>query len=203
MLFYSGQMFPELNGKLIVSLHGYRETGHRIVSLDVSDEGLPLEDTKKELVTNWTAESGLTPKGAPVGMTIDAKGNIWVVEDKNKTVLVYSKGNASNVDTDSQNPPGPQEIKLSPDQEVVFKEINDQIFQNSCMGCHDWFEGTAQEIVNRLAADKIIDINDLENSPLIQRISGTEMGPQMPIGNSALNNEEIKKVKEFIDSLKL
>jgi len=200
MLFYQGEMFPELNGKLIVYLHGYRETGHRIVSLDLSLEGLPLEETRKELVTNWTAESGLTPKGAPVGMTIDTSGNIWVVEDKNKTVLIFSKGNASTADTDTTRP---QEVKLNSDQKREFEKLTTETFSQSCIGCHDWFEGNSQDAVNQPVADKVIDLSDISNSPLIKRISGTEMGPLMPIGGSRLKTSEVNKIREFLDSLKL
>jgi mono/diheme cytochrome c family protein len=41
MLYYRGAAFPQLNGQLIVSLHGYRETGHRIIAFAVDDKGLP------------------------------------------------------------------------------------------------------------------------------------------------------------------
>jgi len=42
MLYYSGAMFPELSGKLIVSLHGYRDNGHRILAYDRAPDGRPV-----------------------------------------------------------------------------------------------------------------------------------------------------------------
>lgn len=42
MRYYTGNMFPELKGQLLISWHGYRETGHRLVSYAVDEEGLPL-----------------------------------------------------------------------------------------------------------------------------------------------------------------
>ena len=41
MLYYDGTKFPELAGKLIVGLHGYRPTGSRIIYYDVDERGFP------------------------------------------------------------------------------------------------------------------------------------------------------------------
>jgi hypothetical protein len=41
MLYYQGPAFPQLQGRLIVGLHGYRETGHRIIAFAVDADGLP------------------------------------------------------------------------------------------------------------------------------------------------------------------
>ena len=42
MRYYSGEMFPELEGRLLISWHGYRRTGRRLVSYAVDRQGLPL-----------------------------------------------------------------------------------------------------------------------------------------------------------------
>src|SRR5262249_18615939 len=42
MTYYSGSMFPELKGRLLVSLHGYKPAGARIVSFAVNAEGIPI-----------------------------------------------------------------------------------------------------------------------------------------------------------------
>lgn len=42
MRYYSGEMFPQLKGSLLVSWHGYRRTGRRLVSYAVDRLGLPL-----------------------------------------------------------------------------------------------------------------------------------------------------------------
>ena len=41
MLYYHGAKFPELEGKLLVGLHGYRPTGSRVLVYDVDDHGFP------------------------------------------------------------------------------------------------------------------------------------------------------------------
>lgn len=198
MMFYQGSMFPELNGKLIVSLHGYRETGHRIVSLDLNNSFLPVEDTRSELVTGWTQESGLTPKGAPVGMTIDEEGNIFFVEDKNKTIMILSKGDNSQGGQQAEV----KLVKLSQDQKNTFDGIQKNIFQKSCVACHGQFEGESEQLVNQMIKDKLINPGQGSTSLLVQRIAGTEMGPQMPIGGEKVHPAETEKLINFINSLK-
>ena len=116
MFYYEGKKFPELKGKLIVGLHGYRPTGSRILFYDVDAHGFPVvspppvrygvscakqptqvyrTDSKPqvaaaqatELIYGWHTVTGVRPRGAPVGMTVADDGAIWLVEDKNKTIL--------------------------------------------------------------------------------------------------------------------
>jgi len=115
MLFYDGTKFPELAGKLIVGLHGYRPTGSRVIYYDVDERGFPqiqpppvhynvscsaasrVFRTEREgevaaaqpieLIGDWHKVTGVRPRGAPVGMTVAADGAIWLAEDKNQTVI--------------------------------------------------------------------------------------------------------------------
>lgn len=111
MLFYSGPMFPELRGQLLVALHGYRSAGARIMAYDVDDRGVPLMQERAtfsvylrgsigsrlyragpsafgfDLTPGWGAAPGKRPMGTPVGLTVAADGAIWVAEDKNGTIL--------------------------------------------------------------------------------------------------------------------
>ena len=41
MFYYRGSRFPELDGKLVVGLHGYRPTGSRVIFYDVDARGFP------------------------------------------------------------------------------------------------------------------------------------------------------------------
>ena len=115
MLYYQGEKFPELKGKLLVGLHGYRPTGSRIVFYDVDAKGFPAvsaapvtynvscaaEPTRafqteqgavaaapvNELIVGWHRVNGVRPQGAPVGITVAADGALWLVEDKNQTII--------------------------------------------------------------------------------------------------------------------
>lgn len=196
MLFYSGAMFPELEGKLIVSLHGYRETGHRLISLDFNDGLLPIQASKTEIINEWTALEGIRPKGAPVGMTVAHDGSIWFVEDKNKTVMVLTKGEASKVDPGSR----PDKVHLSEDQKEEIKNIQSTIF-NRCTSCH----GNLRESDPVQLTQELVDsgwiIPGNGESLIVKRISGTSAGRRMPLSGRPLTGDEIQQVKKFILSL--
>ena len=113
MLYYEAEKFAALKGKLIVALHGYRPTGSRVLVYDTDARGLPTvsappvrynvscaasevfaENGKPipaapytELVSGWHRVDGVRPQGAPVGMTVAADGALWLVEDKNQTII--------------------------------------------------------------------------------------------------------------------
>jgi glucose/arabinose dehydrogenase len=112
LIYYHGPMFPELEGKLLVTLHGYRATGSRILALDVDADGAPRTSEKAtyaayrrprggetrlpyhgpgpiafNLTPNWDALKGVRPAGSPVGLAIAADGAIWVAEDRNGAIL--------------------------------------------------------------------------------------------------------------------
>lgn len=95
-LYYQGEMFSRLRGKLLISLHGYRATGARIVALDVDAKGIPvvknpeLPDVSRDyevLTPHWDLQPGVRPMGAPVGLTVASDGAIWVADDRNAAVL--------------------------------------------------------------------------------------------------------------------
>ena len=110
-VYYSGVMFPALQGKLLMSWHGYRPTGSRIVAFDVDTKGVPT--VKKDarypeysadavtfkaygsgpgaeplvLTPGWDLKVGSHPAGAPVGITVAQDGSLWVPDDRNASIL--------------------------------------------------------------------------------------------------------------------
>jgi len=116
MFYYGGSKFAELQGKLVIGLHGYQPTGSRIVFYDIDSRGFPKIDPPPvryhvscaadpsrpfqteqkipvaaagfvELVSGWHKVNGIRPRGSPVGMTVASDGAIWVVEDHNRTII--------------------------------------------------------------------------------------------------------------------
>ena len=113
MLYYDGAMFPQLRGKLLIALHGYRPAGSRIAAFTVDRRGIPLgvrnahydmyatpsgdEITSLPypgpasepllLTPGWNNVDGLHPRGAPVGLAVAEDGAIWVAENTNATIL--------------------------------------------------------------------------------------------------------------------
>jgi glucose/arabinose dehydrogenase len=111
-VYYSGTLFPALEGKLLMSWHGYRPTGSRIVAFDVDAKGVPVttpharfpeytgdgriafkeyrEGPAAEpvvLTPGWDLKRGVRPAGAPVGITVARDGALWVADDRNGAIL--------------------------------------------------------------------------------------------------------------------
>ncbi len=113
MLYYNGPMFPQLRGKLLIALHGYRPAGARIAAFTVDRRGIPLTTPNAQyqmyatpsgdetvnlpypgpasepllLTPGWNNVDGVHPRGSPVGMTVAEDGAIWVAENNNGTIL--------------------------------------------------------------------------------------------------------------------
>lgn len=88
---YRGAMFPALQGRLIVSLHGYRATGSRLMAYALDDAGRPTTAKPLDLTPGWRAVKGRRPSGAPVGMAVTPDGAIWVADDRNGAILRFAK----------------------------------------------------------------------------------------------------------------
>ncbi|HET6971529.1 MAG TPA: sugar dehydrogenase, partial [Phenylobacterium sp.] len=113
---YRGGMFPRLEGRLLVSLHGYRPTGSRILALELDGKGTPVASSRPGyfvyansgssvrrlygqgpaadglvLTPGWSAIAGRRPAGAPVGLAVTADGAIWVAEDRNGAILRFAR----------------------------------------------------------------------------------------------------------------
>jgi glucose/arabinose dehydrogenase len=74
-------------GQLLVAWHGHRPAGQRVVSFKLDAKGLPTGPARP-WIDAWTARDGVRPKGAPTGLLVDSAGRLWVVEDRNRSVLM-------------------------------------------------------------------------------------------------------------------
>ncbi|MGN6115684.1 MAG: PQQ-dependent sugar dehydrogenase [Nitrobacter sp.] len=252
MLYYHGAKFPALDGKLIVGLHGYRPTGSRILVYDVDDRGFPkispppvrysvscaAEPSRPfqtdnaqpvgaaaftELVSDWYRVNGVRPQGAPVGMTVASDGAIWVVEDKNRTILRIDA-------TDAPAPPPPpcgnrtaQEIakltgfvEASATNRARWTQIRKSLIEKHCMGCHSDFglkpgqsdtekDSTALQFL--LSQDGWLYPGDPDASRWHTRLRGLGGEKPMPPGGENLVNTEpgykalLATVDQFIATL--
>lgn len=82
-----------LSGRLVVAWHGYRKHGHRVVSWALNGKGVPTGPMQTWL-GGWSAREGVRPQGAPTGLAVDARGRLFVVEDRNATVLMVAPEDA-------------------------------------------------------------------------------------------------------------
>jgi glucose/arabinose dehydrogenase len=117
MIYYHGAMFPQLEGRLLVALHGFRATGSRIIAYPVDLSGTPLMSPRAGfavysrkggapvrrryrpgpaadgliITPRWDAVAGVRPSGAPVGMAVAPDGALWVAEDRNGAILRFGR----------------------------------------------------------------------------------------------------------------
>ena len=81
---------PAFAGHLVVSLHGYRDTGHRLAAFGVDSKGRPVGEPTW-LIDDW-GEKELTggeeqALGGPVGLAPMPDGSLFISDDRNNIVL--------------------------------------------------------------------------------------------------------------------
>ncbi|AMP00539.1 glucose / Sorbosone dehydrogenase family protein [Collimonas arenae] len=86
MLIYNGKSMPALAGHLIIGYHGYRDTGHRLVSQALNATYQPVGEPQ-EIISGWHYRAGGHPMGAPVALATLDDGSIVITEDRNGTLL--------------------------------------------------------------------------------------------------------------------
>ena len=234
MLYYRGAKFPELEGKLLVGLHGYRPTGSRLLVYDVDDHGFPrlspppvryhvscaAEPTRsfqtdagevaaapfEELIAGWHRVNGARPQGAPVGMTVAEDGAIWLVEDKNQSVIRIDRaaGEAPAplpCDTRSQAMIDQLAAFVAGDAQnsVRLTTLRKGLVEKHCVGCHsDFGLKPGQSDVDKdgavlrfmLAQDGWIYPGDPNAGKLRTRLRGIGAEKLMPPGGESLPKSE-------------
>jgi len=81
-------------GQLVVAWHGYRSAGHRVVSYALDARGRP-SGPPRVWIGGWNALKGERPLGAPTGISVDSAGRLFVVEDRNRTLLMLTRDDAA------------------------------------------------------------------------------------------------------------
>ena len=165
--------------KLIVPLHGYRETGHRVLVFDVDSQGIPVGEPV-ELVSGWAADD-TKPRGAPVGVALASDGSIWGVEDKNKTVFRIAKDNYGPA------PWGESGTVQEQQDDPAYAMLHKEIFVPHCAACHAEFTGTAGESVAKLQRSRWIGAN--ATVPFYERLTAPprQMPPAGPLAKEEIN----------------
>jgi glucose/arabinose dehydrogenase len=93
MAFYTGDAFPaKFHNSLIVSFHGYRRYGHRVVALLADRSGAPMGQSVDLVIGARRTGKGL---GAPVGVKVGADGNVYLTDDRDGFVArLHYEGSA-------------------------------------------------------------------------------------------------------------
>ena len=247
MLYYQGSRFPELNGKLIVGLHGYRPAGSRVIFYDVDAKGFPVihpapvhysvscaaepsrpfqTDNEKavpaaaftELIADWHRVNGVRPQGAPVGMTVASDGAIWLVEDKNATIIRIDKAADAKAETLPCNVRSDRQIDelvgyvmKDNDNRKRLTQLRTELVEKHCSGCHSDFglkpEQNAEQRDSAalrfiLSQDGWVYPGDPESSRLRARLRGLGREKIMPAdGRELLKDAAYRRLLDTVDNL--
>ncbi len=109
LIYYDGAMFPELQGRLLMTWHGFRRAAGRIVAVETDGQGRPLTDiggryavyprgalpypagapsvNGKVLTPGWDRIAGSHPRCSPGTMATAPDGSIWVTDDRSRAIL--------------------------------------------------------------------------------------------------------------------
>ncbi|EQC47845.1 glucose/sorbosone dehydrogenase domain protein [Bacteriovorax sp. BSW11_IV] len=198
MFFYRGEALSFFKNKLVVSLHGYRETGHRLVAFDLDENERPVGEAK-EIINGWEAKVGVRPRGAPVGMSEGSDGKLWFVEDKNGTVMVVAPSLQDDVTTDNNS----GQVEYSDLAIGKYEALQKGFFTKNCTSCHQIFEGDSEASIKNLIDSGLVKPRMANSSELYLRILGQGEGRPMPPGaNHLLSDEDKELVKDWINSIR-
>jgi len=181
MLYYEAAMFPELKGKLIVGLHGYRSNGHRIVAYDRAPDGTPLVPKGSQpafplqLVTGWDDRPNVHPMGAPVNLSVGTQGQIWFTEDRNRTLMVLLRGEAT-ADAGGTESVAVKVLTPPPSWAHLSATVSP-----TCGQCHDDFRArTTYGVWANLVRRGWIDQADKKGSLMVKALRGEAPLKPMP-----------------------
>ena len=198
LLFYQGQKL-NLQQKLLVSWHGYREQGHQIVAFPVDLEGRPTQNQGEAIIFDWQFMQGIRPLGAPVGLTELHDGSILVMDDKNSSVFRLSNGeNWKNEDT-----PPPPPRTFTENQIALFDKLQPFLRKN-CVLCHPAFrEPTAAGVLQKMG--HMLNMNKPEKSLFYMKLKSRSMPPATVRSSLRFQETEYEEInadlENFIQSL--
>lgn len=182
-----------------------------------------------EVISGWGAISKIRPRGAPTGFATARDGSIWIVEDKNKTIVRLAKSETVNHQDACGKPKGNKllvdpsvpllvwrnYLKENKSGESEYLSIQNYLLSpQRCLGCHDDFKTndiTAQSdpyvFMDYLIKNGWIKPQKPNESPLYAAIKKNGLVPGMPpqdkeqfIG-TAEGDAMIARVENWIQSM--
>jgi hypothetical protein len=192
LAYYDHPAMPMLTGHLLVSLHGYRAAGHRVLALPVNARGLPpAHGGELTLLRGWDA-SERGPKGAPVELWVARDGSVWLVEDKNGTVLRIA-AETYTLSADADDPVG-QGGATAP-LDVVFAGLRTDVLGPRCGACHAFLLGPPVEAAQALRHEGWLAL-DGDTTALELRITRRHERPMPPA--APLPADELLRVRAWL-----
>jgi len=208
MRFYTGTMMPAAwrNG-LLVTFHGGRAYGHRLVLLPTREDGTPT-GSLFDIVSGWDdrPEAPSHPRGRPVDVTVARDGSLFLTEDHNGTVLrVFfdpARGDGAPLTPEVTVAPAPLDRNSAACRALaartdLFAQIQREVLDRSCVeGCHSGQDGAQGGMLLDLCDDagnarrlrdetgpggrRWVVPGDPDRSRIMDSLRGANGAPRMP-----------------------
>lgn len=197
-------IYGKLSQFLFVSLHGYKSTGHKIVTFPFDQQAKPLLSVPTEVIFDWENDGETRPTGAPVGLLKGSDGSLLIIDDKNAAVYRLSRSDERIPAKDDYL--GRQIKKLELSEESI-KLLSPLVpwFKKNCSLCHTEFQtDVAKDLANNLIKG-MVDRENPEKSKILEKLNKQEMPPEMIRQSIAFKNTDypmiIEKLKIFLNTL--
>ncbi|MBS1969204.1 MAG: PQQ-dependent sugar dehydrogenase [Bdellovibrionales bacterium] len=160
--------------------------------------GMDRQAPYEEVISKWNEVKNVRPKGAPVAFTEAEDGSLWIVEDReNRTILRLARTQTANyqescnkdaataIDPSIELLAWRSMIKANPALDQGYKQVQAELVQKYCLGCHGNLE--ADDIakdrfsnLDFLVKNEWIQPKNLEHSKMYGAIARVEGYTPMP-----------------------
>lgn len=219
ILFYHGALFPpEYRHRAFITYHGYRATGHRVVSVTFRDDGTISSDTE-DFIWSWEERPG-RPHGRLLGLAEGKDGSLFLSDDGNGVIYQIRYGASA-----LQAPPPPP-VAAAPVEDPAVVEArcaevarrNDPLsvmqrtaIDTKCVSCHalaaggltlrrcDW-RATYEAFAHGRSGEHgaYVVPGRVDQGYLMARIHGDTAGPRMPLQGSELTRDELGAIEAWV-----
>lgn len=218
MMFYDGAMFPPAwRGRALITYHGYRAAGHRIVSLAFGPDGRPTGDPE-DFVSGWEERPG-RPHGHLAGLVTGSDGAVYVSDDNAGTLyrLAYGPSAFANATPPvAVVAPEPEAVVSARCNELArrndtLSRMQREVIDTRCVTCHsaaaggltlrrcDWRASYESLAHGRSAAyGAYVVAGHTDQGVLMARLHGDTMGPRMPMQGVSLPPSELALVERWV-----
>ena len=172
-----------------------------------------------EVVSGWYARPRLRPQGAPVGFTVARDGSIWIVEDKNQTIVRLARSTSETFDDGcdgSAVESVDDRIALLAWRNTVrsnekllagYSAVKTNLVDKYCASCHGGFKETEIaddrfSTLDYLIKGAFVKPRDVEKSKFYGAITGSGEYPPMPPGGSTQLPQDLRERNALTDQLK-
>ena len=218
ILFYEGTLFPaRYRGRAVVTYHGYRANGHRVVTIPFGADGAPSGEPE-DLISGWEERPG-RPHGHALGLAVGLDGALFVTDDIAGAVYALAYGSSAAAPLAPATPPLDLEASAVVEARCGqlsarggrFAEMERGVVDARCVLCHASaagglllrrcdLEGNFARLRQGTSPTygPYVVPGHVDRGYLLARVRGDAMGPRMPPPGSNLDPGELEAIEAWV-----